>query len=264
MFGKAFGKLFGKTFIKMTVVGHALLTVVLGSSALLGQATSAQASPGQVKPAAPNSQAAIELPVTMRQNVAAGKATVGTKVQAKLAVATLVDGVVVPRDAVFSGEVTESVARSANTPSRLAIRMDSAQWKNGAAPIVLSLAPKVYLTAWYYPVATPTNQDFSPSLPDAANHPRPLGGTGVAYPGPRNPTAPPVPGPDPGRDRDTGLKQPSNISQHRVLMKNVESTRSSEGAVILTSQHSNIKLDKSTTYVLAAGDLLPTKEQGTR
>jgi len=44
-----------------------------------------------------------------------------------------------------------------------------------------------------------------------------------------------------------------------VLMKNVESTRSSEGAVILTSQHSNIKLDKSTTYVLAAGDLLPTK-----
>lgn len=250
MFGHAVSKTFGKTI----AVRHAVLTVVLGSAAVFGQPA----------PAAPSSQAAIELPVTMRQNVAAGKTTVGTKVQAKLAVATLVDGVVVPRDAVFSGEVTESVARSATTPSRLAIRMASAQWKNGAAPIVLSLAPKVYLTAWYYPVAMPTNQDFSSSLPDAANHPRPLGGTGVAYPGPRNPTAPPVPGPDPGRDRDTGLAQPSNISQHRVLMKNVESTRSSEGAVILTSQHSNIKLDKSTTYVLAAGDLLPAKEQGTR
>jgi len=264
MFAKTLGKMFGKPFRKTTAVGHALLTVVLGSSALLGQVTAGQASPGsptpgQGKPAAPNSQAAIELPVTMRQNVAAGKTTVGTKVQAKLAVATLINGVVVPRDALFSGEVTESVARSATTPSRLSIRMDSAQWKNGAAPIVISLAPKVYLTAWYYPVAMPTNQDFSSGLPDAANHPRPLGGTGVAYPGPRNPTAPPVPGPDSGRDRDTGLAQPSSISQHRVLMKNVESTRSSEGAVILTSQHSNIKLDKSTTYVLAAGDLLPTK-----
>ena len=77
----------------------------------------------------------------MRQNVAAGTTSVGTKVQAKLAVATLVDGMVVPRDAVLSGEVTESVAKSATDPSRLAVRMDSAQWKKGPAPIVLSLAP---------------------------------------------------------------------------------------------------------------------------
>jgi hypothetical protein len=40
-------------------------------------------------------------------------------------------------------------------------------------------------------------------------------------------------------------------------MKNVESDRSSDGAVALTSTHSNIKLDKTTTYVLAVGDLLP-------
>ncbi|MGB7333952.1 MAG: hypothetical protein WBD25_21385, partial [Terriglobales bacterium] len=49
----------------------------------------------------------------------------------------------------------------------------------------------------------------------------------------------------------------SNISKHRVLMKNVDSVRNSDGAVTLTSKRSNIKLDKTTTYVLASGDLLP-------
>jgi hypothetical protein len=39
-------------------------------------------------------------------------------------------------------------------------------------------------------------------------------------------------------------------------MKNLESTRDSDGAVALTSKRSNIKLDKLTTYVLATSDLL--------
>ena len=38
-------------------------------------------------------------------------------------------------------------------------------------------------------------------------------------------------------------------------MKNVESARSNEGAVILISKRATIKLDKTTTYVLTAGDL---------
>jgi hypothetical protein len=42
-------------------------------------------------------------------------------------------------------------------------------------------------------------------------------------------------------------------------MKKMESVSDSAGAVILTSTHSNIKLDKSTTYVLAATGLLPAK-----
>jgi hypothetical protein len=253
-----FGKAVGKTYSKTINFRDAVLTVVLGSAALFAQPPLGQQTVGQPTSAATSPQASLELPVTMRQKVAAGKTAVGTKVQAKLAVATLVDGVVVPRDALLSGEVTESVAQSATNPSRLAIRMDSAQWKNGAAPIVLSLAPKVYLTAWYYPVTMPTTQDSSSGLPDALNHPRPWGGTG-AYPGPRNPTAPQFPDPDPGRDRDTGLAPPSNISQHRVLMKDVESKRTNEGAITLTSKHSNIKLDKATTYVLATGDRLPAK-----
>ena len=102
---------------------------------------------GQPPPAPQSSTAGLEFPVIMRQNVAAGATPVGTKIQAKLTVATLVNGVVVPQGAILSGEVIESVAKSATDPSRLAIRMDSAQWKNRSAPI------KAYLTGWYYPAA---------------------------------------------------------------------------------------------------------------
>jgi hypothetical protein len=231
-------------FSKTIAVGHAVLTVVLGSGALLSQPP----------PAPPSSSAGLEFPVIMRQKVAAGTTPVGAKVQAKLAVATLVKGVVVPQDAILSGEVTESVAKSATGPSRLAIRMDSAQWKNGPAPIVLPLPKRVYLTAWYYPAAPPAHQDLPSGLPDASNKgSRTVG----AFPGKRNPASP-FPSPDAGSDKDTLPAPPkpaSSISQHRVLMKNVESTRNSEGAVTLTSKHSNIKLDKATIYVLAAGDL---------
>ena len=159
-------------FSKTIAVGHAVLTVVLSSAALLSQS----------RPAPPSSSAGLEFPVTMRQNVAAGTTPVGTKVQAKLAVATLVDGVVVPQDAILSGEVTESVSKSAADPSRLAIRVDSAQWKNRSAPMVVALAPKVYLTAWYYPAAPPTNPDPSSGLPDGAHNPRTSNAAGVPRP----------------------------------------------------------------------------------
>ena len=134
-------KMFRKTFS----AACALLTVVVVSGALLGQ------QPPSAPHSSSSSSLGLELPVTMRQNVTAGTTAVGTKVQAKLAVATLVNGVVVPRDAILSGEVIESVAKSPTDPSRLAIRMDVAQWKNGSAPL------KVYLTPWYYasPALTP-------------------------------------------------------------------------------------------------------------
>ncbi len=226
----------GKMISKTITARPEVLIVVFASAALLSQPT----------PAARSSPAGLEFPVIMRQKIAAGKTPVGTKVQAKLAISTLVNGVVFPQDAIFSGEVTESAAKSATGPSHLAIRMDSAQWSNGSAPI------KVYLTAWYYPLAPTTNQDLSSGLPDAGNSPRLR--TGGAFPGARNPASP-FPGSEPGAGKDTAPKPASGISQHRVLMKNVESTRNSDGAVTLTSKHSNIKLDQQTTYVLAAGAL---------
>jgi hypothetical protein len=257
MFSKVFSK---TTFIKTRAVGRVVLTVVLGCAALFGQQTPGQQMPRQPTPAASSSSGALEFPVIMRQNVAVGTTPVGTKVQAKLAVATLVDGVVVPRDAVLSGEVTESVAKSATDSSRLGIRMDSLQWKKGSAPIVLSLTSKVYLTAWYYPVAAMTSQDLSDESPDDAPQSWKHRNRPPTFPDPNAPASQPFPGR--GTDTDPGSLPPSpssSISNHRALMKNVESTRNSDGAVTLTSKSFNIKLDKLTTYVLATGDLLASR-----
>jgi hypothetical protein len=250
--------MFSKTFSKRMVIEPMVLTVVLGCAALLGQQTISQQTPSQPTPAAPGPSEAREFPVVMRQNVAAGITPVGTKVQAKLAIATLVDGVVVPRDAVFSGEVTESVAKSATDPSRLAIRMDSAQWKKGSAPVVLSLASKVYLTPWYYPVAETRAQDLSDESPDDTPQSWKHRNRPPTFPDPNGPASEPFPGRGAGTDPGSSPPLPaSNISKHRALMKNVESTRNSDGAVSLTSKSFNIKIDKLTTYVLAAGHLLP-------
>lgn len=222
---------------RTTAVGHAALAVALGSAALLGQQ----------KPAAPSSSLALELPVILRQDVVAGTTPVGAKVHAKLAVGTLVNRVVIPQNAVLSGEVTESVAKSATGPSRLAIRMDSAQWKNGSAPL------KVYMTVWYYPPLRPPPDEDLPSLGPVLRGRLSNRGND---PDPYRPPSPTFPGSDPGKDAGTAL---SGISPHRALMKDVDSTRNSDGAVTLTSSRFNIKLSKRTVYVLAAGDLLPPK-----
>jgi len=236
-------------FRKTIAAGHAVLAVLL-SSAMLGQAPSAPTS----------SFANPEFPVIMRQNVVAGATAVGSKVEAKLAVATLVNGAVVPQGAILSGEVIESVAKSISGPSRLAIRMDSAQWKDGGAPKVLPFTKRVYLTAWYYPLAPPTRGQFSDEPSDAAATAGPRSGappySTPSYPVPNSPASQPFLGSNLSRSDDTLSASPApGISQHRVLMKNVESARSNEGAVILISKRATIKLDKTTTYVLTAGDL---------
>src|ERR1017187_9050326 len=102
--------------------------------------------------------------------------------------------------------------------------MGSAQRDKGTAPI------KDYLTAWYHHVTTPPDQ--ASGLPDAGNSPKLR--TGGASPGMRNPTSPPFSGSDPGP------APASDISKHRVLMKNVESMRNPDGAVTLTSKRFNI------------------------
>ncbi len=239
-------------FTKTIAAGYAVFAVLLGSGALFSQTT----------PAAPGSSAGLEFPVIMRQNVASGTTPVGTRVEAKLAVATLVNGVVVPQDAILSGEVTESVAKSATAPSRLAIRMDSAQWKNGAAPKVLQLTKKVYLTAWYYPAVMPSSQDPDQAANAVAlttrRRNRPPPDSGSTFPAPDSPASQPFPGRGSNREDDTLPAPPApaaSISQHRVLMKNVEPARNHEGALALTSKRANIKLDKTTTYVFAVGEL---------
>jgi hypothetical protein len=223
-------------FSKTIAIGRAGLALVLSSIVLLSQSI----------PAGPSSSSLLEFPVIMLQKVTAGTMPVRTKVQAKLALATLVGRVVVPQGAILSGEVTESVPKSATDPSRLGIRMDSAQWKNGSVPI------KVYLTAWYYPKVTPPPEDLSPD-PDprdnAAIRPRRRRGADTSSPnsapgrGTVPDLAPAPPSPDQG------------LSKHRASMKNVESARNDDGAITLISKRGNIKLDKETAYVLAGNPL---------
>ncbi len=219
-----------------------LLAVILASVLL----------PARALPQSSGSQPGVELPVVMRQSVVAGKTAIGTKIQAKLVAATLINGTVVPRDAILSGEITESIKKSASAPSRLAIRMDSADWKKGSVPL------KVYLTAWYYPEAAVAGQDLSYQPQDAANSKRNWNGMGT-YPDPNNPISQQkFPATESNKDADPAPPSPaSSISQHRLLMKHVQSIREVDGSVALINQHSDLKLDKVTTYVLASGDLLP-------
>jgi hypothetical protein len=206
----------------------------------------------QEKPSVPSASDTLEFPVVMQQKIAAGITPVGTKVQAKLTIATLVHGTVIPRDAVFSGEVTESTAKSSSAPSRLGVRMDSAQWRNGSAPV------KVYLTAWYYPTRAAFTEDGSSGPSDI--HGEVAITFGGAIPSPSTPNGGHGASSDDGSliPPNIGTEPPSSmISDHRVLMKDVESTRGNDGVIALSCKRSSLKLDKVTTYVLASGDLLP-------
>lgn len=225
-------------FSRRFVVRSVACTAVFCQPFLFAQSTAGQ-------PARPSTRisAAYEFPVTMRQNVIAGKTRVGTRVEATLTIATLVKGTVIPMGATFSGEVVESAAKAGSDPSRLAIRMDSVRWKKGSASI------PVYLTAWYYPIQMATDEDHSNDL-------------GTPPPGRirnRNPSGPtPFPGsPTPGSDGPSGPL--SKVSENRVVMKDVESTHQGDGVLVLTSSRFNLKLDKTTTYVLATSDLMPRR-----
>ena len=243
-------------FRKIKAAGLVAGAIVLGSAVVLCQAPKAQKVPGSAvsSPAATGTIpdpgcAGCELPITLRQSVEAGKAAVGTKVEARLRMATMIDGGVLPRDAVISGEVIESVAKSGDSPSRLAIRMDSAKWKNGEVKF------KVYLTAWYYPPALMAPPDLSYGPPGDRRN---WGGTDPTV----DTTDPPNPAQRLSTHQENGVNAAAPatvISAKRVLMKNVTSESGADGSLVLVSSRSNIKLNKVTTYILAVKQLLPGK-----
>lgn len=244
-------------FRKIKAAGPAACAMVLGSAVLLAQVPQPQkvtgagaSSPADTGTSAAEGCAECEMPIVLQQTVEAGKTAVGTKVEARLAMATMINGTVLPRGAVISGEVTTSVPKSNNSPSLLGIRMDSAQWKNGEAKF------KVYLTAWYYPPAAPM------APPDLSYGPpgdrRNWGGVNPTV----DTTDPPNPAQRLSTQQDNGVNAGapgSMISSKRVLMKNMKSVSGADGSVVLVSSRSNIKLNKVTTYVLAINELLPGK-----
>jgi hypothetical protein len=204
---------------------------------------------GQQTPTAPASAVAQEFPVVFQQNIVAGKTQVGTKIQAKLRMATLVHGVVVPQGAVFSGEVLESVAKTNSAPSRLALRIDSCQWKTTTA------MTRLYLTGWFYPAVLQGGPDLQYGPPQSDS--KTWNGMGQ-YPS-DSPAYRPFPN-SVGSDKGPAVPQAesSSASSHRLRIKDVETDRNADGTLALVSTHSNIKLDKSTIYVLASSELLAT------
>ena len=250
-------------FRNLKFAGLTAFAALLGSVVLLGQAPKTQqATAAQPASASSSSSSSsgkgmsaarvcvgCELPIVLRQNVVAGKTPVGTKVEARLVMATMTRGGVIPRDTVISGEVIESVAKSGNSPSRLGIRMDSAQWKDGSASF------NFYLTAWFYPPVLMPAPDLSYGPQGGNKNP---GGTD--YTEPANPMSGQRWPPQHDQDKSMDAAAPASIiSNERVLMTNVQSARGPDGSVILVSSHSNIKLNKRTTYVIAVNGLLPGK-----
>ena len=80
--------------------------------------------------------------MVFQKSVTAGKTPVGTTIQAKLSMATLLNGIVVPQNATFLGEIVVSQARTKNQASRLSLRMNSVRWKNGSARVKVSLSDR--------------------------------------------------------------------------------------------------------------------------
>lgn len=192
----------------------------------------------------------LDFPVVLQQNVTAGKTPVGTKVQAKLTIATLLNGTVIPRNATLTGEVTESAAKSSTTPCKLAIRMDLVQWKSGSAEI------KLYFTGSFYPNINEAGQDLQYGPQQPAN--RTWNGQGE-YPDSNSHVYRPFPGGDSSKDSTAPDTPSSATAPNSVTIKDVEAQRTSDGMIVLTSKRSNIKLERYTTYVVSAGETVPQK-----
>jgi hypothetical protein len=183
-----------------------------------------------------------EFPVVLQQNVEAGKTPAGTKVQGKLAAATLFNGALIPKNAVASGVVVESESKRGEDRARLAIRMNTVSWNGGWAPL------NAYLMPLYYPA---TGQAV-PNLPNESPDPdsRTLNGPNQSS---QSPMSRPFPGN--GSEANQGaIPDVAILSSRPVRMKNVELEPASNGGIALVSEHANIKLFKMTTYVFAADE----------
>jgi len=198
------------------------------------------ASLAQQKPSTSSPSSLHEFPLVLQQSLESGKANIGTKVQAKLAVATMFEGTVIPRNATFSGVVIESTPKSAKEPAKLAIRMETVEWKHGSTAIT------AYLLPLYYPATTQSAPNFGdppqgsgPNTPDGADqHPSsesPMGRQSF-----------------PAAESQSAIPEVSSTSNRPVQIKNVIVAPADEGGAALVSEHSNIKLFKLTTYVFVA------------
>ena len=195
--------------------------------------------PGGFSQQSPPVQQRLELPVIFRQKVIAGATPVGATVEVRLQIATLVSGVVVPRGATLSGQVAESVKKTADAPSRLKIKFDAAKWKNGAAPI------EVYFTGCYYPLVAFNERNTNDASYGSISQPADAG----------DGQYPPPPGPRPGQipqgfGPDVPQPMATRVSSHWVRQEGTTLMGEADGSMAVTSAARDLKLDKDTTYLL--------------
>jgi len=202
------------------------------SAALIAQQSRPASSSGVLR----------EFPVILQQSVEAGKTPVGTEVKGKLVIATQFHGTLIPRDAVVSGVVFESVRKSAKGPSRLGIRMENAKWKGESTCMM-----KAYLMPLYYPLVSQSMQGPPSESSDTDSR---------SMNGPNQSTSSPMSLPSFGGSNSEAAQEAMpnllTLSSRPVSMKNVVIEPVPDNGVELVSQHDNIKLQKMTTYVLAA------------
>jgi len=184
-----------------------------------------------------------QFPVVLQQSVEAGKTPVGTKVQAKLAADTMFHGILVPQNAIVTGIIFQSVAKNAKAPSRLGIRMENAKWKDESTCMM-----RAYLMPLYYAMITQSPQAMPNGSPDPGDS-RTLSGPAESSSPMQNRQFPDNSEASRGAMPDTPV-----LSSRPVSMKNVEIEPVDDGGVALVSEHTNIKLHKMTTYILAAID----------
>jgi len=184
----------------------------------------------------------LELPVIMRQKVVAGVTPVGAPVEAKLQIATLVSGTVVPQGAILSGHVEQSAKKAGDAPSRLKIKFESAHWKKGSAPL------EVYFTGCYYPMIAFTDRDRNPADASYGSISRPMDPSDGSYPtqpGLKSGQMPQGYGPDVPQAVTT------QVSSHWVRQPGANVIAETDGSISVTSIARDLRLDKDTTYLLA-------------
>jgi hypothetical protein len=205
-----------------------------------------------------NATPSLEFPASLQAKVVAGSTPVGAEVRAKLAMATLLDGVVIPQDALISGHVEQSVAKTSDAPAILKIRFDSARWKKGSAPLNL------YLAGCYYPIEFRGLGDNPSGI---------HGEVGVTMGGARPDTFPRTNGgmPNSGGMTTMDASRPdtypdprpqvgvSEVSKHWVRLEKVDTVVAADGSLQITSNERNLKLDKGTIYLLRNASAPPAK-----
>ena len=195
-----------------------------------------------------------EFPATLSQTVEAGKTAAGTAVSARLMMATLVNGVVVPEGATLNGVVEVSAGRSESQPARIKIRMTQAIWKERAIALNLYLADQYYpRRAEQAPADSPldsrdsTMRDVLVSTNSILTRGGLVARSPVTDPD-TNTKAPPTRHADQNAANDASNSAPARGMSGRTKLDRITAVPDGEGGIALVSDLKKLKLDRGTCY----------------